>query len=291
MKHIHPRNRLAAGARIFPGAQSNFFRSGLIMLLALMAAASADALTLASTQNFDFAAFQLVTPNKNQDYFGDPPSLAATNSTVSFNQFDPALGNLIGVTITFNSTLSGASHIDVYSGAGTFTNAAFSQGKISCALTDSRSNSVFYGDSRQGSVFGATSVPFSGSFNGSLTPASLTAFNGTGQFQVLLGTTAVSVSGLTFLPYVQAYTEGNWAGSVTTTYTYALVPPLNLVKVLNQYRISWPTNRANGFVLEANTNLSVNAWSTVTNAVTLINDKYQVDISSTPGSRYFRLKK
>jgi hypothetical protein len=72
----------------------------------------------------------------------------------------------------------------------------------------------------------------------------------------------------------------------------SLPPPLLEIVPLNEttIQLSWPTNHA-GFSLEATANLSIAAWTPVTNSITANGDRFAVELETTQPWRFFRLSK
>lgn len=69
------------------------------------------------------------------------------------------------------------------------------------------------------------------------------------------------------------------------------LPNLGIVALNNsQGRISWPTNVAD-YSLECSTSLFSTQWTTVTNNIIVIDDKFTLDVDLTVDRMYFRLHK
>jgi hypothetical protein len=70
----------------------------------------------------------------------------------------------------------------------------------------------------------------------------------------------------------------------------ALVPQLNIVLTGAAARIFWPTNFADGFTLQQNTNLATTNWTTSGYTITPTNGTNSITITPPVGSLFFRLK-
>jgi hypothetical protein len=66
-------------------------------------------------------------------------------------------------------------------------------------------------------------------------------------------------------------------------------PTLNITRLGNNVLISWPTNYASGYVLQASTEMVSGGWSTVTNGVITTNGTFQVTVSPANTASFYRL--
>jgi hypothetical protein len=87
-----------------------------------------------------------------------------------------------------------------------------------------------------------------------------------------------------------------WAGGhawylTISNLTLVPVPWLSIAPVgVLSVQIPWATNFAN-HLLEYGTNLPATGWSTVTNAVSTIGDRFSVSVDTIASKRFYRLRK
>jgi hypothetical protein len=216
-------------------------------------AANASLITT-ETELFSLPAGQVIFHVSNDTSEDGPPVIVNTNngpqsptpSLLNFNQFNPLLGTLLGVSVTFTTTYGATSKLNVTSGPfdnGTIgTVDFFGDGTIDLLL----SGAGFIANQPSTQTANATcpivtttprvldektcsnTAANNGNFNGTVSGLSLAPFLGTGTFNL----TASLISKL--LPRVSpdngtgfadnstmdGTLDSNWAGSVSVVYTY-----------------------------------------------------------------------
>jgi hypothetical protein len=69
-----------------------------------------------------------------------------------------------------------------------------------------------------------------------------------------------------------------------------LAAPTMLTNIVNGMVISWPTNAADGFGLQRNSNLNTTNWVNITTTPTVVNGTNQVSDPLTNTNRFYRLR-
>jgi hypothetical protein len=91
---------------------------------------------------------------------------------------------------------------------------------------------------------------------------------------------------------IMTYTTGNYTDGYADNLSFVLTtnrPRLALQDSAN-YVVNWPTNFADGFVLQSATNLTSTNWLNVTNIPATIAGTNQVTVPKTGGNIFFRLR-
>jgi hypothetical protein len=70
-----------------------------------------------------------------------------------------------------------------------------------------------------------------------------------------------------------------------------LAPALGIIRQGSDIQLSWPTNFADGFILQSESSLAANNWVTVSTIPTLVGSQYMVTVTNATGTQYYRLKK
>jgi hypothetical protein len=194
-------------------------------LIACCGSAGAMADVLSQTQNFSFS--QLTTPSPD----GTHSNASITNS-LGFLQFNSSLGTLTGVSLTYNSTGSGAAHQTLNNSINHYTitgSATFSF--LSSLLSPTP---VTVGNlSASGTINCSPPCPppqhidpsFSQVLNGSLGIASLAPFVGTGSLSIGQELVVYVSNGLQLPPFAYLSADAAWNGSATLAYTYTAAIP------------------------------------------------------------------
>jgi hypothetical protein len=124
--------------------------------------------------------------------------------------------------------------------------------------------------------------------------------NGNDGFANPLTLDCTGYSGATFtyntpeLTGFDTYNISMWMdyGLMSLTVVDASLPPPALQispTSLNSVRLYWPTN-STGYTVQQNSNLGTTNWVNATNSVSIVDTKYQATITTTNGTRFFRLK-
>jgi hypothetical protein len=229
---------------------------GALGLLAQCGVASAT-MTTPETEAFNLTPAQ-VTFQVSNDSSQQPPVItnmndgpALASSLLNFNKFNPGLGDLTAVTISFESTYSlgpGVRVTFVAENTDNLSTQFFADGSLALALTGSGFSDQTLDPTGSASC---TSVPCSstppattGNFDGTISP-SLASFIGAGTFNLTVALSSALApridpdNGTSFADNVtmDGTLDSNWAGNVSVVYTYnaaaAEVPePLTLYLVV-----------------------------------------------------------
>jgi len=128
--------------------------------------------------------------------------------------------------------------------------------------------------------------------NGALLFAAAVSGTGAGS-RVSFDTNLVIRAGDT-IDFQVDYGNGDWTSD--TTQISAVIsavpePPLTLLPLdSSSARLAWPTN-TQGYLLEFANQLPASQWTTVTNPLMILGDRFAVTISTTNPSQFFRLRK
>lgn len=78
---------------------------------------------------------------------------------------------------------------------------------------------------------------------------------------------------------------------LTLPFSASVGPKLELSLVGDQQaRLTWPTN-ATGYTLEFATSLPATLWTTITNTPTVLSNQFALEVDTTGGSKFYRLRK
>ena len=128
-----------------------------------------------------------------------------------------------------------------------------------------------------------------------------TQVNGTNDIFAQFGISVLPSGTYSLNPGPNVFVHSPWDGPIPgpasmryTLYIFtAPVPPtLQIAQVGTDVKLIWPTNNANGFLLQSTTNVATpSSWVTVTNEPALVADQFELNTPMLPGQQFFRLLK